>query len=878
MDAQRYEWMQQLFLEAVERPEPDRHAFLLRECAGDQAMLDRVLKMLDSDGRHGQFLDRELADVAGRIITEGRQAPERFGPYRLTQFVGEGGMGVVYAAMRDDLGTVAAVKLLRDAWLSPDRRERFAVEQRTLAQLDHPHIARLYDAGALDDGTPWIIMEYVDGVTLTEYCREHALALAERLRLFRDVCDAVQHAHRHLVLHRDLKPSNILVTKDGSVKLLDFGIAKQLDSLGTPAPATKTAMRLMTPVYASPERIRGAAAGIDADVYSLGVILYELLAGKLPFEIANRTPGEIEAQILGPDPVKPSVAARASETAPAAGKAAWADLDVLCLTAMHRDVERRYRTVDALARDVDRFLQGRPLVARADTVRYRLGKFVRRRRVEVLVAAAVFIAIAGLVSLYTVRLAVARNEAVTYATRAQRIQKFILNLFEGGDPEAGPSDKLLVSTLVDRGVQEARTLSNEPVVQADMYQTLGSIYQKLGNLDRSDELLREALARRQAIDGPSSPNVAETLTARGLLFVDKAQFDEAERLAREGLAMARQHRSETDASVLRAMTVLGKVLSDRGKYDDAIATLNEVVRLDTLAHSEPQERASSLYELASANFYAGHYDESEKQNQQALALYTQMYGDRHPLVSDCLVNLGAIQYERGRYAEAERYYRQALEITKAWFGPDHYQTAANLTMIARALNRTAERSAEVRELLGQAIAIRERVYGPDSPKVASTINELGAIALVQNRLDEAEREFQRVVAIYQKVYGTNHYQTGIGLANLASTYMAGKKFTQAEKLFREALEIYARTLPPDHTNVGIGRIKLGRSLLRQKRYTEAVTETLAGYEQLKKQMEPGVSWLKAARTDLIEAYEALKQPQLAERFKAEQAAVAQNGK
>jgi serine/threonine-protein kinase len=200
---------------------------------------------------------------------------------------------------------------------------------------------------------------------------------------------------------------------------------------------------------------------------------------------------------------------------------------------MHRDVERRYRTVDALARDVDRFLQGRPLVARADTVRYRLGKFVRRRRVEVLVAAAVFIAIAGLVSLYTVRLAVARNEAVTYATRAQRIQKFILNLFEGGDPEAGPSDKLLVSTLVDRGVQEARTLSNEPVVQADMYQTLGSIYQKLGNLDRSDELLREALARRQAIDGPSSPNVAETLTARGLLFVDEAQFDEAERRALE---------------------------------------------------------------------------------------------------------------------------------------------------------------------------------------------------------------------------------------------------------------------------------------------------------------------------------------------------------
>jgi serine/threonine-protein kinase len=325
------------------------------------------------------------------------------------------------------------------------------------------------------------------------------------------------------------------------------------------------------------------------------------------------------------------------------------------------------------------------------------------------------------------------------------------------------------------------------------------------------------------------------------------------------------------------MTALGKVQSDHGKYDDAVATLDEVVRLETHANADPQDRASTLYELASAHFYAGRYDESEKLNQEALALYRQIFGDRHPLVSDCLINLGAIQYERGKYPEAERLYRQAIEITVAWFGRDHYQTAANLTMLARVLNRTADRQAEARDLIGQAIAIRERVYGPSHPRVASTLNELGAINLVQGRLADAEQNFQRVIAIYRQVYGTSHYQTGIGFSNLASTYIAEKKFAQAEKLFREALEIFARTLPPNHTNVGICRIKLGRALLRQHRYAEAAVESLAGYELLKPQMDPGVSWLNSARTDLVEEYDALKQPESAERFRQEQAALAKKG-
>jgi serine/threonine-protein kinase len=454
----------------------------------------------------------------------------------------------------------------------------------------------------------------------------------------------------------------------------------------------------------------------------------------------------------------------------------------------------------------------------------------------------------------------------------------MLDLFEGGDPEAGPSDTLRVATLVDRGVQEARTLGAEPAVQADLYQTLGLIYQKLGDLDRADALLREALERRQGVHGVSSPEVADSLTARALLYASRAQYDDAERLARDGLAMIERLLPDTDPAVARAMIGLGKVLSDRGKYDDAIALLDEVVRRQTTAEAEPRELASSVYELASAHFYAGNHDQSEALNQQALALYRQVYGDRHPLVSDCLINLGAVQFERGRYADAERLYRQGLDITEAWFGREHHKTAANLTMIARVLNRTPERQAEARDLLGQAIAIRERVYGPSHPLIASTYNELGTVELVQGRIPEAEQHFSRVVAIYREAYGSTHYLIGVGLANLASTHLAGNRFAEAERGFRQALDIYAKTLPANHTNVGIGRVKLGRSLLRQRRYADAVVELLAGYEILRPRMEPGVSWLRSARTDLIEAYEALERPELAAGLRAEQAALSTHGK
>src|SRR2546425_7121581 len=800
-----------------------------------------VLGLLEEDARSDSILDRDAADVAGQVldaVIPPAFLNQDFGPYRISNVPGQGGMGVVYLAERKDLGSVAAIKILRDAWLSPERRERFASEQRTLAQLNHPAIARLYDASTLPDGTPWFVMEYVEGVPLTTFCEEHASSVTERLRLFRAVCEAVEHAHRHLIVHRDLKPSNILVTPDGSVKLLDFGIAKHLDSLAGPVDQTKTGLRMMTPAYAAPEQILGEPIGMHTDIYTLGVVLYELLTERLPFDLSNRTPGEAETVIVERGPKRPSAAAQEKSIS----KRAWADLDVLCLTAMRKEPERRYRTVEALMRDIDHYLDGEPLDARPDTFGYRLSKYARRNWRPVSAAGAAIIVVIGLVVFYTVRLTTARNAAVAEAGRTQRIQHFMLNLFQGGDEAVGPADSLRVVTLVDRGVQDAKSLDGQPAVQAELYETFGGIYQKLGKLDRADSLLRAALDQRRSLFGSDDAEVAKSLVALGRLRVDQADYKEAERLIREGLEMSQRQLGPGHPAIANATLALGQVLEESGRYDEGIKVLEQAVRLRGAAGGPPtSELAASMRELANTHYYAGHLAVADSLDRLVLAMTRRLNGERHPLVAEDLINLGAVPQGRGHCQEAERYYRQALDITQAFYGPNHYKTAAGLTVLGRALRFEPQGNDEAQRLFQQALVIRERVFGRVHPQVASTLNELGGVALARGRFDEAEALARRVLAIYRTVYGRKHAFTGVGVANLASVYLRHNQYSQAEPLFREAIGIFTETQGAEHLNTGIARIKLGRTLLRQHRYAEAVGETLAGYEILAKRTDRGGS-------------------------------------
>ncbi len=883
MDAQRWERIQALFHEAAGLPRAEQRAHVAARCSDDPTLVDEVLALLEEDARGDSLLDQSLGQFAGRVLEEEATgiSQKQIGPYRLIRVLGEGGMGVVYLAERTDLKNQVAIKLLRDAWLTPARRERFSSEQRTLAQLNHPAIARLYDADTLPDGTPWFAMEYVEGVPLTEFCATRACSIPQILMLFRAVCEAVLHAHQHAVIHRDLKPSNILVTTEGRVKLLDFGIAKQLEDLDSDVQHTRTGLSLMTPAYASPEQIRGGALGVHTDIYSLGVILYELLAGRPPFDLADRRPGEVERIVTEQAPLRPSLAARRAGSgagvataggAPAAPAArsergvSWGDLDVLCIKAMQKEPARRYRTVDSLIRDIDHYLRGEPLEARPDTAGYRMRKFLRRHWRAVSAAAAVLLVILGVVGFYTVRLTKARNAALTEAERTRRIQEFMNHLFEGGDEAAGPADSLRVVTLLARGVQEAQALSSEPAIQSDLFQTLGTIYQKLGEFDRADSLLGAALAQRKARLGPKHPDVTRSLVAFGLLRADQSKLDEAETLVRQALEMESRRSPMDLAATARATTALGLVLENRGNYEQAIDVLTEAARLDSLAHLPERDFAATLTELANCHFYAGNYAVSDSLNRRVLELDRKLYGDRHPNVAADLINLGAIRQELGHYDESERFYREALDIYRSWYGENHYETAASLTMLGRTLIYQ-KRLAEAEGMLQEALAIRVRVYGPRHQSVASTINELGRVAQQQGRLDEAEASFRRMVEIYRAIYNDKHYLIGIALSNLAGVYTDRKNYTEAERLFKEAIRRYEETLPADHLYMGIARIKMGRALLQAGRLVDAERSTLAGYRIVEAQTDPSVAWLQNARQDLVAEYEALKRPEEAAKYR-----------
>jgi serine/threonine protein kinase len=880
MDSNRWDRIQSVFHGAADLPKPQQRAFLESACADDLSLIADVQALLDEDAKDSSLLDRNVADVASEVLdapASQRFPFKEFGPYRIVRLLGEGGMGVVFLAERRDLHSEVAIKVLRDAWVSPARRERFSSEQQTLAQLNHPSIARLYDADTLPDGTPLFVMEYVEGRSLVEYCQKLNCPIDQRLKLFRSVCEAVEYAHGQAVIHRDLKPSNILVRSDGTIRLLDFGIAKQLEDVNVAADATRTSFRFLTPAYASPEQIRGDRVGIQSDVYSLGVILYELLCGRLPFDFSNQTPAEAQAAILENDPVKPSLVVqraafeRSASSLGATGsitKAAWTDLDVLCLTAMHRDPQRRYRSVEALIRDVDHYLRGEPLEARPDSVLYRLHKFVGRNRQTVAASTIVGALIVGLIVFYTLRLAKARNVALAEAARTQRVEQFMQDLFQGDAESTGPADDLRVVTVLERGEKQARALDEDPKIQADLYQTLGTMYDQLGKYERADSLLKTSLAQRQKTDGADSAKVAESLVALANLRSDQAQLEEAETFARQGLQMSRRHLPPDHPIVARATLTLGRILDNRGKYDEAIPTLEEALRLESGPKGVPADLSATLSELANTHYYLGHYDISNDLNERALRMDEQIYGDRNPNVAQDLTNLAEIQYQWSHYADAERLQRTAVGIMQAWYGKDHPETADDITILGKYLIAEG-RAEEAIPVLRESLAALENHYGKVHPRVALAVGELGLGLQHQGNLDEAEADFRRQANIYRSVYGDKNQQLGAAVANLAGLYADRKDYAKSEQLYGDALTLYADSLPAGHLNIAIAHVRLGGVLFRDKRYSDAEAESRAGYELLMKQSTPPARWVQTARNDLLSEYDAMDQSEKAAKIRTE---------
>ena len=853
MQTSKWDRVQEVFFAVADLPAAARRTAVEQYCGSDAALADQVLSLLAHDANMPSFLRTGLPGAAEATLADpSLQAlmEQQIGPYRLLRMLGEGGMGVVFLAERTDIGGHVAIKLLRNAWMSPMRRERFAQEQSLLAILNHPHIARIYDASTLPDGTPWFVMEYVNGLPFSEWVATRPRDLRSDLRVFLQVCEAVRYAHLHAIVHRDLKPSNILVNEEGVAKLLDFGIAKQLTE-SRDACVTIDGLQIMTPAYAAPEQVSGQAVGTFTDVYALGVLLYEMLTGTLPWTGRERETNRALA--------RPSLRASTGVKPPRyqLSRREWADLDALCLSALKAEPEERYLSADALSGDLEAYLEGRPLAARAPSFSYQAAKFVRRHRaVLISIAACLVLVCAGAVA-FTLRLERAKNAALAEVARTERLQRFTRSLFDGGDPAGGRSQDLTTAMLLKRGEVEAESLSSDPRMQADMLSTLGTAYQGLGQLDRANVLLQRALRKREQVGGKPDKLYVESLVGLGLLRRDQSRLDEAEALLHQAVKIDREQRNAGHLG--RALWALSSTLNLHGKYGESRPLLEEAVQLDKRPGGNRTQYADDVSELADVHIYLDDYPAAVALDQQALGIYQQEYGSSHLRVGQVLNTLGQIAQNQGRYSDSEAFFRQSLGIEESWYGPEHPDVADGLAALAKVLTSTT-RYDEADALLTRALAIQIRTYGHQHSRVALVLNERGNLAFARDDYDSAERDFREALTIWKAVYGEKHPFVGLCYANLTGVLMHRKEYSEAEKMARKALDVYGATLPTNHVNFAIVHVKLGRILMHEGHYQEAEAESLAGYRYFSQHESGYTSYLSGARKDLIETEMHLGQP------------------
>ncbi|NBC16083.1 MAG: tetratricopeptide repeat protein [Bacteroidetes bacterium] len=809
---QQWQRIDALLDATLDLPPDERVAVLDAECADAPALRQIVEALLDA-ATDTSFLDEAAVDfalpllpdvataVAPAVPLEGR----RVGAYRLREQLGRGGMGIVYRATRDDghFEQDVAIKLLHPTAGTPEMVRRFEQERQILALLRDPGIARLLDGGVLDDGTPYLVMEYVDGQPIDAYCDARADTLPERLRLFMQVVEAVQHAHQQLIIHRDLKPSNILVTEppDGGtgraqVKLLDFGIAKLLDASGPATRALTTGTRLLTPEYAAPEQLRGNTVSTSTDVYSLGVVLYEVLTGTHPFAPhVDRSALHVARAVLHEDPPPPS---QQKTPIPLDG-----DLDAVVLKAMRKEPEQRYPTAEALLDDLARYLDGLPVRARRGGWRYRAGKFVRRNRMPLVAGAALLVLLLALGAFHTQRVAAERDRVAQEAQKYESVAGLLVDLFEASNPALTEGDTLTVEQLLEQGRARIHGLEDEPLVQAEMQTVLGSVYLNRGQYARADTLYREAVATYRAQAPPDPDALAEALTGLGTARRMLDRLDAAVPPLRASLQLQRDHLGTERPEYAYTLNMLAIVLENLGRYAEAETVQQEALQVERavlgpdhprlavthnnlavlyvrteriedarrhLREAERIGRASADTSADARTFLAGTLRirstlasrqgrpaDAVTASTEALALITPIYGAASVTAQAYRARRGAALSASGQPDAGVVVLEAALDGLIDALGPAHARVVLTQVMLGRAYER-AGRLADARAAYDAAL--RQTATGP-AASTRGAAQALLASADLHCRLGDAERgreQAERGARLVRSLYVDNHSQ------------------------------------------------------------------------------------------------------------------------
>ena len=844
----RWQQIQSLFEELVDAGEAERAQRLGAACGKDTDLRTSVESLLASDGRREDLLQQAIGAAAESLLDDHRDRliGTRIGPYRVVSILGHGGMSTVYLGERDDAQyqQTVAIKVLQHATLHPRLRSRLHSERHILATLDHPSIARLIDSGDLEDGTPYLVMEHVDGESIDVYCDSRTLFVRERLELFVQVCAAVQYAHRNLVVHRDIKASNIFITDQGVPKLLDFGIAKLLapESLSHTLPVTRLQERILTPENAAPEQVLGRPITTATDIYALGVLLYQSLTGRSPYRLLSYSQLQLERAICMDDPVRPSqmVISKLNDEKPEDRSRISdrrglspqrlrarlnGDLDAIIGMAMRKEPDRRYPSVEALADDLNRHLLGQPVRARQGDWRYNSAKFLRRHVWGVIGIAAVILGlalVAGITLWENHRIELAREATAQERDRAQQVSAFMVDVFSQADPFKAQGREPTARDLLDRGAEKiAGNVNLQPEVHAQLLESIGLAYRRQGASDRAIPLFEQAVAIRRKETPVDNGHIAVALANLARALTDSGHLISAEGYLEQAVTLSE---SRSDPRPVETADILVQyahfALDAKSDPVRAAELFNRALNIyRSNIGNENTQVAATLSGLASTAAWAGDYALAEHYEREALAIFQATVSRNHPDNAAALSTLGFILTQRGRYTEAEQVLNEALQIERTVFKEDNQQTAAIEADLGRLYDREGDTARAIAATQTALKIIRDRLE-PSHYMIGYYLDALASLYLKANDLAAAETDARQALAVYAVALPARHLYTASTHQLLGEILASRGYFSLAEDELRAALDMNIELVGPGSWRTARSEASLGWALIAHDKASE----------------------------------------------------------